>query len=170
MDEVKRAGRQLEWVVTILLVISPVIYVAVFFWRGPDALLAIPETVRLERANPGALATVAMLLVGALTPLAYWLAFYFLRALAGRYAQGKVFTPAAIADLRRIGLLLLATDFVHALQTAVTGPILSALGLVPGYVSVELRLGMSVVGLFIILVGRVMELAAELDEQQRLTI
>jgi hypothetical protein len=170
MDEVRRAGRQLEWIVTVLLVLSPVAYVALFFWKGPDALLAIPEAMSPGQADAGAPATAAMLLVGALTPLVYWLAFYFLRALARLYAQGHVFTPAAIANLRRIGLLLLATDFVHALQTAITGPVLSALGLVEGYVVVELRLGMSVVGLFIILVSRVMEIAADLDEQRRLTI
>ena len=109
-------------------------------------------------------------LVQAPTPLVYWLAFYLMFRLADRYAEGEVFSTPAAEDLRRIGLLLLATDFVQMLQTAATGPLLTGLGLTSGFLTVELELGMSVVGLFIVLVGRIMVLAAGLDEQARLTI
>lgn len=56
------------------------------------------------------------------------------------------------------------------MQTAVTGPVLTLMGLSQGFISVQLRLGVSVVGLFIVLISRIMLVASDLQEQQRLTV
>ena len=50
------------------------------------------------------------------------------------------------------------------------GPVLTLVGLSQGFISVQLRLGVSVVGLFIVLISRIMLVASDLQEQQRLTV
>ena len=170
MEQIKRAGRQFRWIVASLLVLTPLIYVGLFFRQGPLALLQIPATVVIDLNQVSALGKAVMFLIPALTPAVYWLAFYFLHGLAGQYAQGEVFSPSAVRRLRLIGILLLTTDVVYMLQTAITGPLLAGLGLVESFLIIELKLGMSVVGLFVVLISRIMVLALELEEQQRLTI
>lgn len=88
----------------------------------------------------------------------------------GGLVDGAVFTAAAVRRLHLIGILLLSTGFVSLFQTAITGPMLAGLGLAESSLHIELKLGMSVVGLFIVLISRIMVLALELNEQQRLTI
>lgn len=170
MDQIKHAGRQFKWVVMSLLILTPVAYVGVFLWQGPLALLHIPAVVSVDLQQAGTLETTVMFVIPALTPLVYWLAFYFLYDLASQYAQGTVFTPGAVKRLRQIGTLLLLTDFVYMFQTVITGPLLTGLGLAESFLNIELKLGTSVIGLFIVLISRVMVIASELNEQHRLTI
>ena len=170
MDQIKRAGRQLKWIVVAVLILTPLVYVGLFLSQGPLALLQLPETIRVDLTYATIVDTIVMFLLPALTPLVYWCAFYLLYDLASQYAEGAVFTSNAVIRLRHIGILLLLTDFVYLLQKAITGPLLTWLGLTEGFVSVELKLGMSIVGLFIVLISRVMVIASELDEHLRLTV
>jgi len=170
MERIQRAGQQLRWILGSLLVLAPFLYAGLLLVDRPLALLRIPETATVDLAGADALKLGMVALLQAPTPLIYWLAFYLVFRLAGRYAEGEVFSTPAVEELRRIGLLLMATDFVQMLQTAATGPVLAGLGPTSGFLTIELKLGMSVVGLFIVLIGRIMVLAAELDEQARLTI
>jgi hypothetical protein len=170
MEHIKHAGRQLKWIVAALLILSPLIYIAVFVWQGPSALLQIPKSVSINLEEASTLNNIVLFLIPALTPLIYWSAFYFLYDLASQYAKGTVFTLIAVKRLRLIGILLLLTDFIYMFQVAITGPVLTGLGLADGFLSLELKLGTSVIGLFIVLISRVMVIASELDAQQRLTI
>ncbi|MGA8258704.1 MAG: DUF2975 domain-containing protein [Arenicellales bacterium] len=170
MNRIRRAGRQLQWIVAALLVLTPVAYVAVFLWQGPAALLDLPRTIAVDLTEASSLDNAALFVLGAFTPAVYWLSFWFLHKLARHYAAGEVFSTSAARQLRLIGLLLLSTDFVHMMQTAVTGPVLTLMGLSQGFVSVQLRLGVSVIGLFIVLISRIMLVASDLQEQQRLTV
>jgi len=170
MDQIKHAGEQFKWIVLSLLVLTPIAYVGVFWWQGPLALLQIPATISIDLEQASAVDTTVMFVIPALTPLVYWWSFYFLYDLANQYAQGTVFSLRAVKRLRQIGILLLLTDFVYMFQTAVTGPLLVGLGLAESFLNIELKLGTSVIGLFIVLISRVMVIASELNEQQRLTI
>jgi len=170
MDQIQHAGRQFKWIVMSLLVLTPVAYIGVFLWQGPLALLQLPATISIDLKHASAVDTIVMFAIPALTPLVYWWAFYFLYDLANQYTRGTVFTPSAVKRLRQIGILLLLTDFVYMVQTAMTGPILTGLGLAESFLNIELKLGTSVIGLFIVLISRVMVIASEMNEQQRLTI
>lgn len=170
MDKIKHAGRQFKWIVMSLLVLTPVAYVGVFLWQGPLALLHIPAAISVDLQPASFVEIAVMFVIPVLTPLVYWWAFYFLYDLASQYAQGTVFTLSAVKRLRQIGILLLLTDFVYMFQTAITGPLLTGLGLAESFLNIELKLGTSVIGLFIVLISRVMVIASELNEQHRLTI
>lgn len=50
------------------------------------------------------------------------------------------------------------------------GPVLGALGVAPSYFVIELQASISIVGLFIVLIGQVMAMARELEASDRLTI
>ncbi len=170
MDQIKHAGRQFKWIVMSLLVLTPVAYIGVFLWQGPLALLHVPSSISVDLTHASVVDTIVMFVIPALTPLVYWWAFYFLYDLANQYARGSVFTPGAVNRLRQIGILLLLTDLVYMVQMAITGPLLAGLGLAESFLNIELKLGTSVIGLFIVLISRVMVIASELDEQQRLTV
>lgn len=55
-------------------------------------------------------------------------------------------------------------------QTTITGPLLTGVGLTESFMSIEIGFGTSIIGLFIVFISRVMVVASEMDEQQRLTI
>lgn len=170
MEQIKLAGKRLRRVVLALLVLTPLIYTVSQIMQGPTPLLALPAHVTLDLSNTGIATLLLLAVLPALTPFTYWLGFIFLYRLCGRYALGEVFTSQAIRLLFMIGIILSLTDIVYMLQVAITGPLLTWLGLTPGFVTIELRLGTTIAGLFIILISRIMLLAADLEEQQRLTI
>ena len=89
MEAIKRAGRRLERLAAVLLVLAPVVYVAVYAWQGPLALLQVPASVTVNLAGTGGPDAVWLFLLPMLTPLVYWWAFYFLHDLAGHYASGR---------------------------------------------------------------------------------
>ncbi|VAW52841.1 hypothetical protein MNBD_GAMMA06-1130 [hydrothermal vent metagenome] len=170
MKQIERAGKQLKWGVLFLLFFSPILYASIIFWQGPNELLHLPNGINLKINQVSIAEKIMLFLLPALTPATYWFALYFIFDLSKQYATGKVFTFEAIKTLRRIGIFLLLTDFVYMLQIALTGPLLSGFGLTESFLHIELKLGTSIVGLFILLITRVMLLALELNEQQRLTI
>lgn len=170
MEKIKDAGRQLQTIVKSLLIFAPVAYTGLFFWQGPTALLQIPETSAIDLSKADTIDMLLLFLFPILTPLVYWLAFLRLYHLVSQYAQGEVFTVRAAQQIRQIGLLLLLTDFVFLVQQGLSGPLLQLLGLADGFLVFELRLGTSIIGLFLLLISRIMLLASELQEQQRLTI
>lgn len=51
MEYIKIAERQLNGVIAVRLGVSPLIYVAVFYWQGPTALLQISENLNLYKPN-----------------------------------------------------------------------------------------------------------------------
>jgi len=170
MERIMKAGRDLRWIVGGLLVLAPVIFVVVFAEHGPLGLLAVPANVAVSLADASLLDAIVLSLLAAATPVIYWLAFLALYRLAASYGRGGVLTAGAAARLEQVGWLLFATDFVRMAQTAVTGPLLAWMGLSGHFLNVELQLGMSIVGLFIVLVARIMGLAATFEAERRLTI
>ena len=72
--------------------------------------------------------------------------------------------------IRRSGYALMAVDVVHIIQSALTGPVLTAMGAVKGYLTVEIGFSMLFVGLSVVLVSRVMEMGLEIYERDQLTI
>ena len=170
MMQIKQAGKQLKWVVLFFLILSPILYASIIFWQGPVELLHLPNGINLTINQASLSEKIMVFLLPALTPMTYWFALYFIFDLSKQYSNGEVFTFEAIKTLRQIGLFLLITDFVYMFQIAITGPLLSGFELTEDFLRIELKLGVSLVGLFILLITRVMLLASELNEQDRLTI
>lgn len=59
---------------------------------------------------------------------------------------------------------------LETLQVAATGPIPRRLGAAERYLSLEVDFALPVVGLMIVLVGHVVDMGRELEEQDRLVI
>ncbi len=170
MDKIKHAGLQLKWVVLVLLVLSPLIYFAILYWQGPSRLLHLPEGIFLNSGAASIAGKIAIYSLPALTPTIYWFSLFYIHRLSRQFSTGDVFTTQSIKWIQWVGILLLTADFVYMLQIAITGPVLSSLGLTETFLIVELKLGVSIIGLFILLISRVMRIALELNEQQQLTI
>jgi hypothetical protein len=171
MEQLQRAGRQLRWLMGGLLVLTPLVFIVICLWQGPLVLLDLPSAAAVDTTRFDVIDGFLLALFVATVPFVYWLALYDLFELAGAYATGEVFSLAASRHLRHVGMLLLIGEAVRILRTALAGPLLAFLGLSDGFVRLELGFGMAgVIAMFLILFARVMVIAAELDEQQRLTI
>jgi len=132
--------------------------------------LHLPNGIILNPGEASFAGKAAIFSIPALTPVTYWFALYFIYKLAEQYSIGNVFTLQSIQLMRRAGLFLLLADFIYMLQIAITGPLLSGLGLTESFLIFELKLGVSIIGLFILLISRIMFIAVDLNEQQQLTI
>ena len=64
----------------------------------------------------------------------------------------------------------IAIDVAAMVQKALTGPVLTAFRITEGHISLTLEVAFLTVGLFIVLVARVMDLGRELKEQDSLVI
>lgn len=170
MEKIQHAGLQLKRVVLILLLLSPLIYFAILYFQGPSKLLHLPEGINLNPDETSIAGKIAIFSIPALTPAIYWFALFYIHKLARQFSTGEVFTAQSIRWIQWVGILLLTADFVYMLQIAITGPLLSSLGLTESFLNIELKLGVSIIGLFILLISRVMLIASELNEQQQLTI
>jgi hypothetical protein len=170
LDRIKRFGRVLRGLTLGLLLLSPFVAVFVVSHYGPLALVKLPRGMAVDYSvltYPRALAIVG---VGLLTPITFGIGFLFLYRLFGLYAQGVVFSIRNVAAIRRCGYVLIAVDGMRIVQSALTGPVLTALGAVKGYLAIEIGISVSVVGLAIVLISRVMELGCRIYENERLTI
>ena len=170
LDRIKRYGRALSLFTLGLMWFTPVIVVLLVLWRGPLALVTIPTGVDVDLAAltfPSGLFIVA---VGLLTPVTFLTGFLFLYRLFNLYAQGVVFSESNVTAIRRCGYVLMAVDGVRIIQSALTGPALTALGAVKGYFSVQIGISMLVIGLAIVLISHVMSLGCKIYENDRLTI
>ncbi len=170
MRQIKKASLELKRIVQFLLFASPVIYIAILYWQGADKLLHLPEGVALSLYNAPLPGVIATFLIPALTPTVYWFALYYIYKLAKQYSTGDIFSPSSIIKLKQVGLILLSADFVYMFQIAITGPLLSTLGITEHFLIIELKLGVSIIGMFILLISRIMLIASEINEQHQLTI
>ena len=67
-------------------------------------------------------------------------------------------------------MVLASVDVLRAAVSGVTGPVLTALGVTEGFFSVEIEIGVSAIGVFIVLFSQVMEQARRLKEFEELVI
>jgi len=170
LDRIKRYGRVLSLFTLGLLWLTPVVPVVLVLWRGPLALVSIPHDIDVNMAAlsfPSALAIVG---VGLLTPLTFLVGFLFLYRLFTLYARGVVFSESNVTAIRRCGYVLMAVDGVRIVQSALTGPVLTALGAVKGYLTVQIGISTLVIGLAIVLISHIMSLGCKIYESDRLTI
>ncbi len=170
MDKVQRAGRQLQRFTLLIILLTPVAFAATAMLNGPLGLVRVPAEVVADSARTTMPGLLAVLAVGMLTPATYLLGLWFLFRLFGLYAKGIVFAEENVLTIRRAGYVLIAIDIVRALQSALTGPVLTAIGVTEGFLTIELQVSMLTVGLFVVLVSRIMDMGRELYENDQLTV
>jgi hypothetical protein len=170
-ERIKIAGRRLRWLVRLLAIATVGAAVVAFAVRGPLALLHVPPHVLSADAAPiTGWRAAAVGALGLTVPAAYLVVLARLHQLADLYARGEVFCAASHAALRGVGVALIAVDAVAMLRAAATGPLLTALGATSAFIELELQSSLLIIGVLVLVIGRVMELAGTLDEADRLTI
>jgi hypothetical protein len=166
--DIERHGKRLLWLSRTLLVGSPVVAVGVLWFRGPAALLRVGTEV--DRAALDGWKALPVAALGLLTPATSYLGVWLMHRLFGAFSRGVVFSLETVRLIRQAGYVLIAIDFVAMAQTALTGPVLWLLRAGPRGVTLEVHSSMLLVGLFVVLIARVMATACHLHEDGRLTI
>lgn len=170
IERIRRIGRFQQRFILIVILLTPVVILIILTLKGPIGLIKLPPGIEIDPMKitfPGSLLVVS---VGLLTPITYTIGFAFIYQLFRSYAQGIVFSQKNILVMRRIGYVLMAVDVVRILQSALTGPVLTMVGAVEGYLAIDIGFSMLVVGMFIVSISRVMEIGLEIYERDRLTI
>ena len=109
-------------------------------------------------------------MLAAIKPAAFIPVLYFLYKLFALCQEGRVFTSENIKFIRYTGFSLMAIDLIFILQSALTGPVLSWLGAVEPYFSLDLAISYLIIGLFVELISRVMNLGCQLQDYQDLIV
>lgn len=170
LARIRRFGLILHRFILGLLWLAPVLPILLVMWKGPLALVTIPSDIQVDYTALGYPAALLIIAVGMLTPATFFIGFMYLSRLFRLYSQGVVFSERNVLLIRRCGYVLMAVDGVRMLKSALTGPVLTALGAVDGYLAIEIGMSTLVIGLAIVLISHVMALGCKLHENDRLTI
>ena len=170
MEKISSFGLRLQRLTLGLILLTPLAIIVILGMKGPLAFVTLPMGVEVNTTFLTFPRSMAIITVGLLTSAMYLFCFIFLYKLFGLYAKGIVFSEQSVMAIRRSGYSLMAVDVVHIIQSALTGPVLTAMGAVKGYLTVEIGFSMLFVGLSVVLVSRVMEMGLEIYERDQLTI
>lgn len=174
LERITTLSRRLRLAVRAVAVLAGIALIFVVFSLGSGAGtdritvdLGGTKVALEEMQGPGRL-----VLLGVVLPffgLVAWLLWQTDRLL-GLYERGQVFAPESGRRIRRCGQVLVAL----AVLDTVVSPLLLLLPALPGaadgQITVEPNLGLFLGGFFVIMVGHVTGLGAELAEDQALTI
>jgi len=170
MDRLAITSRNLQLLVLALLVLTPVaVALAVGMGAWVD-LLRVPPSILLDTDRITGTALLAVVAVASIKPAAYMLAFWFLYELLRLYRDGIIFSAANVWAIRKIGWALVGVDIAGAVQSLLTGPVLTVFDISQRHISLGFDVALLTVGLFIVLIARVMDLGRELKEQDSLVI
>jgi hypothetical protein len=172
-NPVETLGRRFRCLTFVLILITPFAF-GYAVWRfGPMVLLRPAQGIQVDAVALKSLTTLGSLTllgIGSIIPVLWLAVLGLLHRLFGLYARGEVFGRDNIHLIRRCGIVLVLIDVARIAQSMLLGPVLGALGVAPSYFVIELQASISIVGLFIVLIGQVMAMARELEASDRLTI
>jgi hypothetical protein len=173
LDKVKRTSRSARRICYLLMVL-----VALAALVGIAATLTIPETLTCDLGGvrqpcrdlpPGAIVLTTVALVGGLALM--WAALYRLARLFGNYSRGEIFTRGSVGEIRWLGYVAVAyAVFQVALFVATLAVFAGAAAEVQTNLRFELPLGPVVIASFLLLLSWVMDVGAEMREENELTV
>lgn len=170
VETIKAMGRRLKWFTLALIMITPILVIGLFLARGPFALAGISRDVQIFSEMLNWYRVLVVMLVSLLTTITYVFGYFYMYKLFDLYSKGIVFDKANIIFIRKAGFVLIAIDIVNVIQKLISGPIFSYLGVTSNHISLEIKISMLVVGIFIVLISKIMNIARELFERDQLTI
>jgi hypothetical protein len=171
LERVKRTSRSARRVCYLLMVL-----VGLGALVGVAATLTLPETLTCDIGGvrqpcadlpPGGVLLTTVALVGGLALV--WAALYRLARLFGNYSRGEIFTRSSVREIRWLGYVAVAyAVFQLALFVA-------ALAVFAGAESAtnlrfDLPIGSVVVASFLLLLSWIMDVGAEMREENELTV
>jgi hypothetical protein len=154
----------------IVLIGTWAVFALVAELNGIATLLPVPKNMTVDLSMISSFSLTLVYMLAAIKPAAFIPVLYFLYKLFALFQEGRVFTPENIKFIRRIGLSLMAIDLIFIFQSALAGPLLSWLGAVKPYFSLDLAISYLIIGLFVELVSRVIDMGRQLQEYQDLIV
>ncbi len=170
MEKLIITSRRLQIAVIVLIILMPCAVVLNVVSGAWAELLDMPQGIPLDETQISGMGLLAVLLLGAIKPAVYMIAFFFLYKLLSLYCKGAIFTTENVAAIRKIGWAVALIDIAGMVQIVITGPILTFYAISSGYIAVRLEVGYLIIGLFIVLIAYVMEMGRELKEKDSLVI
>ena len=163
-------SKRLRIMTFVVLMSTWVIFALVAKFNGIATLLPVPKNMTVDLSMLSSLSLVLVYILAAIKPAAFIPVLYFLYKLFALYQEGRVFTPDNIKLIHLIGFSLMAIDLIFILQSGLTGPVLSWLGVVEPYFSFDIAISYLIIGLFVELISRVMDMGRQLQEYQDLIV
>jgi len=170
MSKLKVASTKMQFMILALLILAAGVTVFNILTGAWADFLRIPADIALNHAQISGIGLLTVIVVGLITPLAFLLAFCRLYHLLDLYRNGKVFTTENVIAIQNMGWSLVAIDIANTVQFLIAGPALNFFQIADGYFMLSIDLAFLTVGLFIVLVSRVMDLGRELKKQNSLVI
>ena len=170
LNTVKNLSLRLKWLTFLLILLTPLVILGVLALKGPFGLIQISREVQIYPEMLNWYRSTVVVLISLLTPATYILGYWYIYRLFELYSKGIIYEKANIILIRKAGLVLIAIDIVYMVQTVISGPIFSLLGVTERHITIELKFSMLVAGIFIVLISRIMQMGRELYEQDQLTI
>lgn len=173
LDRVKRTSRSARRACYLLMVL-----VALAALVGLAATLTIPETLTCDFGGvrqpcrelpPGAVVLTTVALLGGLALV--WAALYRLARLFGNYSRGEIFTRGSVREIRWLGYVAVAyAVFELALFVAALAVFAGAGDEGQTNLRFELPIGPVVIASLLLLLSWVMDVGAEMREENELTV
>ncbi len=170
IDKIRRTGRRLKKIILIMALSGLLAAVYIILFGHPETMLQLPYGMMFNSAELGVFDRLVIILIAFLRPLAYAPVFWSLYRQFSLYEEGIVFSDNNIRWMKYTGFALVAIDVVVIIQSIITGPILTSLGIVDPYISISIGSSFLIVGLFVIFIARVMSLALVLKNERDLTV
>ena len=167
---VKNLSLRLKRFTYALILLTPLVIISLLVLNGPFGLIQVSRDVQIYPDMLNWYRSAVVVMVSLLTPATYVLGYWYIYKLFELYSKGIIFEKANIILIRKAGLVLIAIDIVYMVQTVISGPIFSLLGVTERHITIELKFSMLVAGIFIVLISRIMQMGRELYEQDQLTI
>ncbi len=170
-NRAQRLAKTARFLITLGLFATPIDFVASVASQGLMSLLpGIPEGFDLDLSQASAGGMAALIAVAALYPAAFMVSLWLLRDLFGTYRRGVIFQAEDIRRLQHIGWSLVVLDLVSMAQRIVIGPLLYLEGIGTPFLSIGIGFSFALVGLFVIVIARIMEIGRALREFEESTV
>ena len=163
-------ARCLRWLTVLLAALGPLALVLLIRMGAVQSLLPLPEHMPLRLSGLSMAGWAAVVFLASLRGLGFVPLLWCLYQLFRAYEHGVVFSLRNIRLIKWCGLWLILIDFLRIGQSMLAGPLLSVTGSTPPFFIVSVGFSYSLIGLFVYLIAKIMELAQSMKEEQDLTI
>ena len=170
ISTIKSLSKRLRVMTLIVLIGTWAVFALVVEFNGVATLLPVPKNMTVDLSILSSFSLALVYMLAAVKPAAFIPVLYFLYKLFALCQEGWVFTSENIKFIRYIGFSLMAIDLIFILQSALAGPVLSWLGAVEPYFSLDLAISYLIIGLFVELISRIMDLGRQFQDYQELVV
>ena len=170
ISTIKRLSKRLRIMTLIVLIGTWAVFALAAEFNGIAPLLPVPKNMTVDLSMLSSFSLILVYMLAAIKPAAFIPVLYFLYKFFALCQEGRIFTSENIKFIRYTGFSLMAIDLIFILQSALAGPVLSWLGAVEPYFSLDLAISYLIIGLFVELISRVMDMGRQLKEYQDLIV